>query len=70
MSIERKNIITIGSRVRITKDVKMLSIIYKKGHEFTVTSIDGIRGLDLVDDKGNVLAETRFIDRFIELVEP
>lgn len=70
MSYTRIKRIEIGSRVRITDEVDMGHIIYHKGHEFTVTGSDGIRGFDLKDDDGNVLAETRMIHHLLELIEP
>ena len=70
MSTVRPVRIETGSRVRITKDVDMGYIKYLAGHEFVVTGSDGMRGLDLKDDDGNVLAETRFIHQHIELVKP
>lgn len=68
MSTTTKPRITIGSRVRITEDVEMTHIIYHKGHEFTVTGWDGLRGMDLKDDDGNELVETRMIHHIIELI--
>ena len=50
-----------GARVRILEDVVMHNITYTKGHEFTIIGEDGIRGLDLEDDDGNRLYETRFV---------
>ena len=50
-----------GARVRILEDVVMHDITYTNGHEFTITGEDDIRGLDLVDDDGNRLCETRFV---------
>lgn len=46
----------------------MTNIIYHKGHEFTVTGWDGLRGMDLKDDDGNELVETRMIHHIIELI--
>ena len=50
-----------GGRVRLLEDVEMYDITYLKGHEFTITGEDDIRGLDLEDDDGNRLCETRFV---------
>ena len=69
MSIEYRNRIKVGSRIRITEDVEMPALTYKAGHEFVVTGW-GERGLDLEDDDGNKLCETRFIHKFFELVTP
>ena len=60
MKIEHKRY-ERGARVRILEDVVMHDITYTKGHEFTITGEDDIRGLDLVDDDGNRLCETRFV---------
>jgi hypothetical protein len=50
-----------GARVKLLEDVKMHNCTYTKGHEFTITGEDNIRGLDLEDDDGNRLCETRFL---------
>ena len=50
-----------GARVRLLEDVEMYDITYLKGHEFTITGEDAIRGLDLEDDEGHRLCETRFV---------
>jgi hypothetical protein len=60
MKIEHKRY-EIGARVRLLEDVVMSNITYIKGHEFTITGEDDIRGLDLEDDEGNRLYETRFV---------
>jgi len=51
----------IGARVRLLEDVEMHDCTYIKGHEFFITGEDSIRGLDLEDDDGNRLCETRFV---------
>jgi hypothetical protein len=60
MKIEHKKY-EKGARVRLLEDVDMGYCIYTKGHEFTITGSDDIRGLDLEDDEGNRLCETRFV---------
>ena len=50
-----------GARVRLLEDVKMHDCTYMKGHEFFIKGEDSIRGLDLEDDEGNRLCETRFV---------
>lgn len=60
MKIERKTY-EIGARVRLLEDVEMSYCTFTKGHEFTITGSDNIRGLDLEDDEGNRLCETRFV---------
>ena len=66
MIIERE-IMDIGSRVRLTEDVKLHNRIYIKGHEFTIYGISE-RGFDLIDDDGNKIDETRFIQSKYELI--
>lgn len=51
----------IGERVVFIEDFEFNGKIYKKGHQFTITGDDNIRGLDLEDDWGNKIGETRFI---------
>jgi len=60
MKIERKTY-EKGARVRLLEDVEMSYCTFTKGHEFTITGSDNIRGLDLEDDDGNRLCETRFV---------
>ncbi len=52
---------TIGDRVRLEEKVDMGYYVYEIGHEFTVIGQDDIRGLDLKDDEGRLLGETRFV---------
>ncbi len=61
------NQIKIGSRVRLTEDVEMFDLTYKKGHEFTVYG-SSYRGWDLKDDFGNVMNECLFIHNRLELI--
>lgn len=61
MKIEHKKW-EIGARVRLLEDVEMHDCTYTKGHEFTITGSDDIRGFNLEDDDGNKLHETRFVD--------
>lgn len=63
-----KDQITIGSRVRLLKDVKMFDCTYTKGHEFTVYG-SSYRGWDLVDDDGNKIDETGFISDKLKLIK-
>lgn len=58
----------IGQRVVFLEDYEFNGKLYKKGHQFTITGSDGIRGLDLEDDNGNRIAETRFISDKYELI--
>jgi hypothetical protein len=51
----------IGDRVRLDEKVDMGYYVYEIGHEFTVVGEDDIRGLDLKDDEGRMLCETRFV---------
>lgn len=46
-----------GDRVVLTKDIEVLSGVFEKGTEMTVTG-HGSRGYDFVDDEGNQLLET------------
>ncbi len=48
-------------RVVFLEDYTFNGKTYKKGHQFNVVGSDGIRGLDLKDDDGNAIYETRFI---------
>lgn len=65
MKVENKRY-EIGARVRLLEEVEMGYCTYTKGHEFTIIREDSIRGLDLEDDDGNRLCETRFVN--MELV--
>lgn len=51
----------IGDRVRLEEKVEMSYFTFEIGHEFTVIGQDDIRGLDLKDDEGRMLGETRFV---------
>jgi hypothetical protein len=59
--ITKKKSWEVGARVRLLEDVEMTHQTYLKGHEFTITGFDDIRGADLIDDEGNILCETRFV---------
>lgn len=63
-----KNKFEIGSRVRLTKDVEVLSGTFTKGHEFTLTFYSH-RGWDMIDDEGRKLLETAMLGDFMELVQ-
>lgn len=58
----------IGQRVVFIEDFEFRGKLYKKGHQFTITGSDNIRGLDLEDDCGNRISETRFIRHMYELI--
>ena len=58
----------IGQRVVFLEDFEFNGKVYKKGHQFTITGNDNIRGLDLEDDNGNRIGETRFISSKFELI--
>ena len=49
-----------GQRIVILEDFKFNDKESKKGHQFTITGDDDIRGLDLEDDDGNSIGEIRF----------
>lgn len=51
----------IGERVVFLEDYEFNGKLYKKGHQFTITGEDNMRGYDLEDDDGNRIAETAFI---------
>lgn len=57
-----------GQRVVFLEDFNFNGKLYKKGHQFTITGSDNIRGLDLEDDNGNRISETRFIRNKYELI--
>lgn len=57
----------IGTRVRLTRDVDVLSGRFEQGTIMTVTG-HGDRGLDLVDDQGNRLIETGILDKFYTVI--
>ena len=57
----------IGQRVVVLEEFEFNGKVYKKGHQFTITSYD-IRGLDLEDDYGNSIGETRFSGWKFELI--
>ncbi len=58
----------IGQRVVFLEDFEFNGKLYKKGHQFTITGSDGMRGLDLKDDDGNTICETTFISHKFELL--
>lgn len=51
----------IGDKIYLKEDFEFNDILYRKGHQFTVISSDGIRGEDIEDSDGNIIYETRFI---------
>lgn len=58
----------IGQRVVFLEDFEFNGKVYKKGHQFTITGDDNMRGLDLEDDNGNRIGETRFMSSKFELI--
>ena len=58
----------IGQRVVFLEDFEFNGKVYKKGHQFTITGDDDMRGLDLEDDNGNRIGETRFMSSKFELI--
>ena len=58
----------IGQRVVVLEEFEFNGKVYKKGHQFTITGDDNMRGLDLEDDNGNRICETRFIRSKYELL--
>jgi hypothetical protein len=58
----------IGQRVVFLEDFEFRGKVYKKGHQFIITGDDNIRGLDLEDDNGNRICETRFIRSKYEFI--
>lgn len=61
-----RQILKQGDKVRLTRNVEVVSGTYTAGHEFTVESI-GYRGPNLNDRDGNMLIETGFITPFLEV---
>lgn len=51
----------VGDTVVFIEDFEFNGKVYKKGHQFQITGFDSIRGFDLKDKDGNIIAETRFI---------
>ena len=58
----------IGERVVFLVDFKFNGKLYAKGHQFTITGVDDIRGFDLEDDDGNRIGDTRFISHMYEFI--
>ena len=58
----------IGQRVVLLEELEFNDKVYKPGHQFTITGDDYIRGLDLEDDNGNRIGETRFIRHMYEFI--
>lgn len=59
----------IGKRVVFLEDFEFNGKVYKMGHQFKITGDDYIRGLDLEDDNGNKIGETRFIRNKYEFID-
>jgi len=62
-----KDIIKVGSRVKLNEEVDMGYCVYSKGHEFNVVS-QGERGFNLEDDDGNKIFETRLMYYKLDLI--
>lgn len=60
MFIPRKDILKEGDRVRLTRDVTVISGTYTKGHELECIGL-GERGYNFQDDQRNQLLETGLI---------
>ena len=60
--------IKIGSKVKLTKDIEMFARTYKSGEIFTVYG-SSYRGWDLVNDKGEKIDETFFVQDKYELFD-
>lgn len=58
----------IGQRVVVLEEIEFNGKVYKPGHQFTITGEDNIRGIDLEDDDGNRIGETRFIRHQYEFI--
>lgn len=58
----------IGQKVVVVEEFEFNGVVYKPGHLFTITGDDYIRGLDLEDNDGNKVGETRFIRHHYELL--
>jgi hypothetical protein len=58
----------IGQKVVVLIEFEFNGVIFKPGHLFTITGDDNIRGLDLEDDNGNKVGETRFIRHHYEFL--
>lgn len=57
------------SRVVLLEDIEFNGKIYKKGHQFNVIGEDPMRGLDLKDDDGNAIYETRMMSSKYEFID-
>ena len=58
----------IGQKVVVVEEFEFNGVVYKPGHLFTITGDDYIRGLDLEDNDGNKVGETRFIRHHYEFL--
>lgn len=58
----------IGQRVVLLEQLEFNDKVYHSGHQFTISGDDNIRGLDLEDDNGNRIGETRFIRHMYEFI--
>ena len=57
-----------GERVVFLVDFEFNGKLYKKGHQFTITGCNDMRGYNLQDDDGNQIDETRLISHKYELI--
>lgn len=57
-----------GEKVVFLEDYTFNGKLYKRGHIFTITGSDYIRGYNLEDSDGNKIHETRFISDKYELI--
>ncbi len=60
MWIDSKEIIKMGDKVKLTKDIESYAGIMKAGTIVTVTGYDGLRGYDFKDDEGHKVSEAGF----------
>ena len=60
--------ISIGSKVKLTKDIEMFARTYKVGEIFKVDG-SSYRGFDLVNDKDERIDETLFVQDSYELYD-
>ena len=51
----------IGDKVIVTKPISFNGNRYEIGHIFTIIGEDSIRGLDIRDNEGHTIYETRMI---------
>lgn len=54
--------------LRLIKDANILDKWYKKGHLFEIVGEDNLRGLDIKDEDGKIIYETRMINDLFEKI--